>query len=245
MLGIPVDDLTLAEAAEACEAYCGQAYDGGAGEPAETRLVVTLNVEMAMDARSDEALREALFAASLRVADSVGIQWAGRMNGRCPGIDLLGEIFSRASERKGSFFFYGAAPGVAQAAADKVLAKYPGIIVAGTHHGYVSPGGEEAELIAAIRAARPDYLLVALGAGRQEGWIYRHRKNLGAAVAIGVGGSLDVISGKTQRAPKWAQRLNIEWLYRITTQPSRLGRAMALPRFVLVILRQRLLKRAV
>jgi N-acetylglucosaminyldiphosphoundecaprenol N-acetyl-beta-D-mannosaminyltransferase len=120
--------------------------------------------------------------------------------------------------------------------------KQPALKVAGCHDGYF-PLEEEPQVVATIAAAKPDVLFVAFGVPKQEKWIRHHLSELGVSVAIGVGGSFDVISGRLKRAPVWMQRAGLEWLYRVLREPSRLPRLLALPRFVWLGLREALLRR--
>jgi N-acetylglucosaminyldiphosphoundecaprenol N-acetyl-beta-D-mannosaminyltransferase len=130
-----------------------------------------------------------------------------------------------------SVYLLGAAPGVAEKAAEKLKQQVPNLIVAGCHDGYFT-AEEEPLIVADIAARRPAALFVALGLPRQERWIKAHLQELGVPVCIGVGGSFDVISGLKQRAPLWMQRCGLEWLYRVAKEPSRLPRLAALPRLV-------------
>ena len=98
-------------------------------------------------------------------------------------------------------------------------------------------------MIRAVAGSRPDILFVAFGAPRQEKWIRRHLAELQVPVAIGVGGSFDVLAGRVARAPQWMQRTGLEWLYRVVREPSRLPRMWALPRLIWMTLREALKKR--
>src|SRR5207247_946386 len=123
---------------------------------------------------------------------------------RVSGVDLAERLCESSALRGHSIFFYGAAPGVAEAAVANLGARYPGLRIAGTAHGFLAASEQEA-LLARIEAARPDVLLVALGIPRQEKWISRHMERLRVPVSIGVGGSFDVFAGKVARAPGWMQ----------------------------------------
>lgn len=234
VLDLPVHVLTLEEAVDVLEGFCA--------EHGPCRRVVTLNVEMSVQARRDTDLRDVIETADLIIADSVGIQWAARLPYRVPGIDLTQATASKGSKRGAKYFLFGAAPGVAREAADALQREHPGLEIVGVEHGY-HDDSEHSQIISAINEAEPDYLLVALGAGRQEAWIKQHASELKAKVAIGVGGSLDVLSGRAKRAPEWTQKLGVEWMYRVVLSPSRWGRALALPKFVLIVLGRRLLGR--
>ncbi|MGE5527629.1 MAG: WecB/TagA/CpsF family glycosyltransferase [Patescibacteria group bacterium] len=231
--GLPVDQVGLERAVSVCLA----AADGEAGEPLR---VITLNPEMVMRARKDDALARSFAGSTLVVADGAGIIAAGRLRGwrgitRVPGIELCERLIAEASARGLPVFFYGGEPGVAETAAANLRRRYPGLTVAGTAHGYL-PEAEAEALPARIAATRARLLFVALGAGRQEAWLARHLEAAGARVGMGVGGSLDVFAGRTRRAPALFRRLGLEWAYRLARQPSRWRRLLVLPGFVLLAL---------
>ncbi|KAF9140923.1 hypothetical protein BGX30_005787 [Mortierella sp. GBA39] len=123
-------------------------------------------------------------------------------------------------------------------AADKAGSPYPGVQISGFRDGYFSQE-QDAEVIAAIREAEPDILFVARAVDTQEPWIARYKEQLGVPVMMGVGGSFDVISGKSKRAPKLFQQLRAEWLYRLLREPTRAKRMLALPKFVVKVLRDK------
>lgn len=233
ILGVPFDPLGMEEAVERIASF--MAVD-------QCHLVVTANPETVMKAGEDRELMAILQEAQLVVADGIGIVWAARclgtpLPGRVPGVELAEALVALAAQRGYRVYLLGGAPGVAAEAARCLERKYPGLVIAGVQHGYFSREEEEG-VVAAVAAARPHLLLVGLGMPKQEKWIYRHRQRLGAAVAIGVGGSLDVFAGKVCRAPDWMCRRGLEWLYRLFSQPQRFFRMLALPRFVLKVLAQ-------
>ena len=135
-----------------------------------------------------------------------------------------------------TFYFFGGAPGVASAAARKMMKKYPGLKVVGVHNGYFDEK-EEKRIIQDIKTKSPSILLVGLGAPKQEKWIYDNIRLTGAKVAIGVGGSFDVMAGNVKRAPKIFRKLGLEWFHRLITQPTRWKRMMRLPKFALTVLK--------
>ncbi|MFH0801460.1 MAG: WecB/TagA/CpsF family glycosyltransferase [bacterium] len=201
-------------------------------------LVVTLGTEMVVQAQKDEEFRAILNQADLAVPDSAGICWACRragtpLKGRVPGIDLLQRLAALAPQKNWHLFFLGSAPGVAEEAGKALSEKIPGFSPAGSFHGYFK---DDTEAIERIREAKPDILLVALGSPRQEKWLWHNRERLQVPVAIGIGGSLDVISGRRRRAPSWMQKTGLEWLHRLLTEPSRFKRMQALPAFVRMVL---------
>jgi N-acetylglucosaminyldiphosphoundecaprenol N-acetyl-beta-D-mannosaminyltransferase len=197
---------------------------------------------MILAAEKDPGLAGALESADLVVADGAGVSLAARMKGRTlpriPGIELMEKLCARAVARDWRVFLLGAAPGVADRAAAVLRAKYPGLDVAGTRHGYFSRE-EEPEVLRQVSRAAPDLLFVALDVPRQDVWIHRNLARLNARVAMGVGGSFDVISGRLYRAPRWMSQTGLEWLYRLIQEPRRLRRMAGLPVFFLKALFQK------
>lgn len=230
ILGIDVDAVTMAEAVDVVR----RAMDTRAGV-----MVATANAEMLMRATHDEELRRILNASALVVPDGAGTVWAARHLGhampeRVAGYDLAQELLRCAPAEGRRVYFFGSAPGVAEKAKAKAEQLYPGIEIVGVRNGFFSPA-DNAAIIAEIRAARPDLLLVALGVPKQEKWIAAHLAELDVPVAIGVGGTLDVMAGVMKRAPHWMQKAKLEWLFRGLMQPKRAGRLLALPKFVLKV----------
>lgn len=254
VLGLPVDPVSLEEAVAIVTRWC-ESEGGG-------RQVITSNPELVMRARAPgeagEALRAVVARADLVVADGIGLVWGARLlgnalPGRVAGADLAERLCQEAASRGWRLFLWGGAPGVAREAAARLRVRYPELQVVGTEHGYLE-GRAEDEALRRLREARPDLLLVGMGAPRQELWIDRLRfpgrpagRSRGPArpaaparVMIGVGGVLDVWAGRKSRAPRWVQRLGLEWLYRTVREPWRLRRLAALPRFVAAVLVERL-----
>lgn len=230
ILGVDVDAVTMAEAVDVVR----RAMDTRAGV-----MVATANAEMLMRATHDEELRRILNASALVVPDGAGTVWAARHLGhampeRVAGYDLAQELLRCAPAEGRRVYFFGSAPGIAEKAKAKAEQLYPGIEIVGVRNGFFSPA-DNAAIIAEIRAARPDLLLVALGVPKQEKWIAAHLAELDVPVAIGVGGTLDVMAGVMKRAPHWMQKAKLEWLFRGLMQPKRAGRLLALPKFVLKV----------
>jgi len=199
-----------------------------------SHIVVTSDASALVRAQEDEELREIMVEADLVTADGAGIVAAARvldipLTERVSGCDLVGLICERAAGQGYRVYFLGAEPGIAEEAAAKLTAQYPGLPIAGCRNGYFT-AEEEPAVVETIRAARPDVLFVAFGIPKQEKWIQRHRETLGVPVCIGVGGSFDVISGRVARAPKWMQRAGLEWLFRTLQRPTRWRRLTALPK---------------
>lgn len=227
-LGIPADVVSPGEAV----ARVREMFTSG-----HAHFIASVNPEICMAARSNSRLREALLAADLGIPDGIGIVLASRLRGgsikeRVTGIDLMQDLVSAAARDGKSIFLYGAGEGVAATAAARLEASHPGLVVAGTQHGYV-PVEEEADVARQIAASGADMVFVGLGSPRQEFFAVDHGAATGAGVIMVVGGSFDVLSGRLQRAPRIYRMLGLEWLYRLCRQPKRLVRMLTLPRFLL------------
>jgi len=212
--------------------------------------VVTFGSEMAMLARRDRAYREVVNAADLVVPDTIGVIYAARLLGRplrerVAGIELLERLCAACARDGTRVFLLGGEPGVAERAGAELAKRHPGLSIAGSHDGYFGQE-HDAQVIERITTSGARLVVVALGFPKQELWIRRNAGALGEVVCIGVGGSLDVISGRSKRAPEVMRRLGLEWLYRLFREPRRLGRQLALPQFAVLVagqaLRERVLK---
>ncbi|MFC9712812.1 WecB/TagA/CpsF family glycosyltransferase [Paenibacillus sp. NPDC056933] len=197
--------------------------------------VITGNPEIVMSCQKDQALRSVLDQAGLITADGAGIVMVSRLRGgqlteRVTGCDLLFHLLEEGNRKQWSFYMLGAEESVSKRAVEVIAQNYPGVVVCGRQHGFFTMD-EEHRIVEEIHEARPDFLIVALGAPNAEHWINKYRHQLNARIAIGVGGSLDILAGKTKRAPAIWQKLNLEWLYRLLSQPSRWRRQLILPRF--------------
>ncbi len=231
ILGVRIDALTYAGLLDYIGAFVA------AGTPHQ---IATANPEFVMEAQTNALFRDTLERADLVMADGVGLLWAARRQGkvlpaRVTGSDALPLIAERAAQTGWRLYLLGAAPGIAERTAEILAARYAGVQIVGTHVG--SPAEDEAPaILERVRAARPDVLFVAYGAPKQDLWIARHRDVLTVPVMMGVGGAFDHITGVRRRAPRWVQRLNLEWLFRLVTQPWRWRRQLVLPRFVWAVL---------
>jgi len=148
---------------------------------------------------------------------------------------LAQELFSISAKKGYRIYFLGGAPGIAAQAQVAAKLKYGNINFVGVHDGFFRPE-EIPELVKNINEANVDLLFVALGVPKQEKWLYQIQDTLSAKVAIGVGGTFDVMAGVMKRAPLWMQQTNLEWLFRLVMQPQRAIRMLALPRFVLKVM---------
>ncbi|MBU6145558.1 MAG: polysaccharide pyruvyl transferase CsaB [Paenibacillaceae bacterium] len=200
--------------------------------------VVTLNPIMLMHGLRDRAYLRMLRQAELVVADGIGVVWAAwwrgqPVRGRVTGYDVVQELLQEAAKHGWRVYMLGASQDVVEEAARRMQQMHRGLCIVGCETGYFE---DDEAVLARIAQAQPHILLVGRSLATQDRWIAQHRARLDVPVMIGCGGSFDVMAGRLHRAPQWVQRMHMEWLYRLMQQPRRLGRMMALPRFVVRML---------
>jgi N-acetylglucosaminyldiphosphoundecaprenol N-acetyl-beta-D-mannosaminyltransferase len=225
VLGVGFDNVTMAEALARGAALL---------EEAGTHYVVTPNPEIVEACRADAEAMAAVNGADLVLPDGIGVIYGAKMLGtplaeRVPGIEFGTGMIEYCARNKKSVYFLGAKPGVAEQAAENLRKQYDGLIVAGTHDGYFKDDAAAAER---VRESGADMALVCLGAPKQELFMKRYGAATGARLLLGLGGSLDVFAGVARRAPEFYVNHNLEWLYRLLKNPSRIGRMMKLPLFL-------------
>jgi N-acetylglucosaminyldiphosphoundecaprenol N-acetyl-beta-D-mannosaminyltransferase len=207
--------------------------------------VVTMNAEIVIQASHDLELADIIQHADLVTPDGSGIIMALRLYGieqpRYAGIDLGEDLLRLAGKPEYDYpvFFYGGKPQIVQLAAQKWQTELPDLKIAGIEHGYLD-AEQQAKLLHQIETTQPKIILVALGMPRQEIWIRANFHLCPHAIWIGVGGSFDVWSGVKNRAPQYIRNLDLEWMYRIAQEPSRWRRALALPRFAVLAILERI-----
>ncbi|GAC1511457.1 MAG: WecB/TagA/CpsF family glycosyltransferase [Chloroflexota bacterium] len=232
VLGVPVDVVTE----EDVVAFARNCIESG-----RRAHVVTVNVEYIMRSRTDAEFRRVLTRADLATPDSAGVVWAMRRQGaaverRVGGSDLVWSLCEQAARCGHRVFLLGAAPGVADVAAERLRARFPSLAIAGAHSG--SPADvDRGYIVDLIHQQKTDILFVAFGAPQQDRWIAENLHDSGARLAMGIGGSLDYVAGRTRRAPRWMRDRGLEWLWRLTMQPWRWRRMMVLPQFAWLIAR--------
>jgi len=197
--------------------------------------IATVNLDFLVRAQRSAELRSVLNGSELNVADGMPLVWLSRLAGhplpgRTAGSDLVPLALDRLAAMGARVFLFGGDRAVALEAGQRLVEAYPGLVIA----GHCEPPVAAIErmpnrsIISLIQAAKADVLLVALGNPKQELWIARHREALGVSVAIGVGCTLDLLAGKSRRAPRWMQTTGLEWLFRLAQEPRRL-----FPRYVM------------
>ncbi len=224
--GVPADCVTRAIALEATDEMM---------RGVQAQAIFALNPEKIMAARRDARLMESLRRAALLLPDGIGVVWAARLlrlgrAERVPGCEFMLALCERAARRRHRVFLFGGSPDVNAQAERALLFRHPGLRIVGRRHGYVSEH-EMPEVVEAINASGAEIVFVALGSPKQEVWIDTYRPHLRAKICQGVGGTFDVIAGRVRRAPPIVLAARLEWLYRLVTQPQRLLRQTALPRF--------------
>jgi N-acetylglucosaminyldiphosphoundecaprenol N-acetyl-beta-D-mannosaminyltransferase len=235
LFGMRIDAITMDEAVNRLS-YWAEQRDG------VCRYVVTPNVDHAVMLRDNERFQAAYHDASLVVADGLPLVLLSRLLGttipeRVAGSDLVPALLANADDRHPiSVFLLGAAPGVADRAAEQITSRWPAVHVAGTYSpplGFEKDQRENDEILRRIAAAHPDVVIIGLGAPKQELWIQSHRHRVQAAVAICAGATIDFLAGEKKRAPQWIQKIGLEWFHRMLSDPRRLVRRYARDAWVL------------
>jgi len=238
ILGVPVDALNMTAAVN----HVSQMLSGD-----RTHTVLAVNPEKVIAAQRNDALLRALQNCDLLVPDGIGVVMAARLRDmgpieRVPGSELMPEICRLAAGGGHGVFLFGARPDIVARTAVLLEQAHPGLRVVGTRDGYIGETDMD-RLIDDINASGADVLFVALGSPRQELWIERYRARLRVKVCQGVGGTFDAICGYPRRAPLLFRKLNLEWFYRLVTQPSRAHRQLALPVFAARVLSEAVRRR--
>jgi N-acetylglucosaminyldiphosphoundecaprenol N-acetyl-beta-D-mannosaminyltransferase len=241
LFGFEVDALRMSEAV-------AQVLEWVERRDGACRFVVTPNADHAVVYQENEKLRQAYAAASLILVDGMPLLLAAKLlrrgvPERVPGSDLVPALFAAASQRGAPslrVFLLGAAPGVAERAAERIKATWSGVHVVGCYSppfGFEKDAAENDAILARIAAANCDVLVVGLGAPKQELWVAANRSRIAAPAALCVGATIDFLAGEKARAPVWMRRVGLEWLHRLASEPRRLARrylrdAVQLPRLM-------------
>lgn len=221
IFGVKIDNVTMDSAMEKVALWLTDSKKG--------RAIFTPNSEIIMAAKKDPEFKELLNSADMTTPDGIGVVKAAGILGtplpeRVGGFDLTCRVIEYLNENKMSLFILGGKPGVAEKAAENLKNQYKDLVIAGTNDGYFK---EDEPIIEKVATAAPDYLMVCLGAPKQEKFISAYKDRLNAKVLIGAGGSADVFAGTMARAPEFFIKHNLEWLYRIV-KAKRFKRSLSL-----------------
>ncbi len=237
ILGVGVSAINMAQALDTIEGWLDRR---------ESHYVCVTPAHAVMDCQDDPDLRRVFNLSGLTTPDGMAIVWLLKLHGRrrvarVYGPDLLLAACERGLRRGARHYFYGGDPGVAEALATRLQARFPGLRIAGASAPPFRPltEAEDRQAVEAINAAAPDFVWVGLSTPKQERWMAAHLGRVTAPAMIGVGAAFDFLSGRKPQAPRWAQRSGLEWLFRLATEPRRLWpRYRRYPRFVLLVAAQ-------
>lgn len=240
-LNIQVDAITMAETIQLVD-------DSVKNDKRINHVVINAGKVVAM--QTDQQLFESVASCDVINADGQSIVWAARFLGkhvpeRVAGADLMQHLVKLASEKNYKCFFFGAKEEVVRKVVDIYTTKYGSDIIAGYRNGYFSKE-EEPEVAKQIAESGAQLLFVAITSPRKENFMYAYRDVLSKVnFTMGVGGTFDVISGFTKRAPLWMQNIGMEWFYRLAQEPRRMWKRYLVgnSKFVYYVLREKLLNR--
>ena len=207
----------------------------------EQLFIVNINPEIIIANYNNEKFKEILNEQKYQIPDGTGIVWASKKNKgnikqRITGIDLMIDICEESQKYGSRIFLYGSKPGIAKTAKENLKKQFPNINIVGECNGYC----DEGETTQKILEARSDIVFVGLGSPKQEEFIIENKEKFPSVkIFMPVGGSFDVISKTKKRAPNWVIKCNLEWLYRLFQEPSRIGRQMKLLKFMYLVRREK------
>lgn len=233
ILGVPIDNVTLEECGKVTKELIEKSNKS-------CKLIVAPNTEFIMHAQKDREFFEILKKSDFATPDSVGVMIGGKLQKKCfkeriPGQAYFREIFRCAEIEGWTIYLLGGKDDVPYKAKEKLEKDFPNAKIVGVHEGFFEKDSEEA-VIKEINELKPNVLFVAMGAPKQEKWIYKNKEKLKVDVATGQGGTFDYEAGKIKRAPKFIQKIGIEWLWRLIKQPSRIKRMLVLPIYLIEII---------
>jgi len=223
ILGIKINNLSMQKAVEEIEKFIKEK---------SSKYIVTPNLDHLVKLQKDSEFKKIYNEAHLVLCDGLPIVWISRILGmplkeRVAGSDLFIELCKVSAQKGYKLFFLGGRENASVKASEVLRRKYPGIRIVGIYSppfGFEKNKEENEKIIKMIKEAKPDILFVGLGAPKQEKWIYAHYRELGVPVSIGIGASFEFAAGIIKRAPKFLQKIGLEWFWRILTEPKRLWR---------------------
>ena len=242
ILGVPIAAVNIDEAAVQIEEWI---------RSGQKMYVTVTGVHGIMESQYEKQVKRIHQSAGMCVPDGMPTVWVGRLYGyrgmdRVYGPDLMLEMMKRSLTKGYTHFFYGGKKGVPELLRNRLLAKFPGLKVVGVLSPPFRPmsAEEEIEFHGLIRAHSPDVIWVGMSTPKQERWMAAHVGKLNTRVMIGVGAAFDFHAGLVRQAPRWMQRISLEWFFRLLTEPGRLWRRYLFnnPKFIWMILGQLLRK---
>lgn len=220
-MNIEIDNFTMQETLDAIDNLI---------QKRENAYIVTPNVDHLVKLQKDMEFKECYDHANLVITDGKPLIWISKLyktpiKEKVSGSDLFPLLCELAARKNYTMYFLGAAEGVAEKAADILEEQYKGLKVVGTYspaYGFEKDPAQIADIKKRITDSRPDILIVALGAPKQEKFMYKYKDELQVPVSLGLGASLDFVAGNVKRAPRWMSNCGLEWLYRIFQEPKRM-----------------------
>lgn len=221
LLNTSVDNITMKEAVNRIDELLKQKRQ---------RYIVTPNVDHIVRLEKDSEFKLAYQNADLVLTDGMPLIWISKLLGnpiveKVSGADLLPEVCKIASKKGYKVFFLGAAPGVAEKAANNLRNKYENLNICGCYSpnlGFENDKSEIDKIIEIINKEKPDILALALGTPKQEKFIYKYKNKLDVGITLNIGAAIDFQAGNVKRAPKWMQNVGLEWFYRLCREPRRM-----------------------
>jgi len=229
--GINIDDITMEQAVERVYEFI---------DSNENHSIYTPNAEIMMEGITNKNINRVLNTADMLVADGAGVVLASKILGRTvaqkvSGVDLAKKLLSSTSKRPIKFFLFGGSPGIAEKAHANIICDYPAAQVVGTRNGFFTADDEE-EIIDQINKSGAEVLFVCLGAPKQELWIDTNKNKLQVKACLGLGGTINILSGTVNPSPDFFRNNGLEWLHRLYKEPRRFKRMLRLPKFILHVL---------
>jgi N-acetylglucosaminyldiphosphoundecaprenol N-acetyl-beta-D-mannosaminyltransferase len=238
-LGAPMDCLTMDETVEKIE---DKVVKG------EFLQHVVVNAAKLVHMQKDTVLADSVNACDMVNIDGMGVVIGARFCGhkvpeRVSGVDLFHQLLAMSTRRNFPVFLLGAEQDIVAKTAERVKQLYPGLPLAGFHHGYF--WDDEEAIVNMIKASGAKLLFVAITSPKKENFINKWRDKLGVDFVMGVGGTFDVVSGKVKRAPLWMQKYSLEWFYRVIQEPGRMWKRYLVTNtlFAYLLIKERFLKR--
>jgi N-acetylglucosaminyldiphosphoundecaprenol N-acetyl-beta-D-mannosaminyltransferase len=223
VLGVRVDAVQIPEVMARMEEWIRQRD--------ACRYIAVTDMHSLMQAQHATSFKEILANADLVVPDGFPLIWLGRRKGfalrrRVYGPELMERFCAETIARGHRHYLYGGASGVAEELGNRLVARFPGLQIAGSYcppfHSLTHE--EDDEVVSRINETRPDIVWVGLGAPKQERWMAEHQERLLAPVLVGVGAAFDFHTGRVAQAPRWMREHGLEWLFRLSREPGRLWR---------------------